>query len=116
LGDFADDAVVLHRGRLVAQGAPSELLERISADETLYLKPKVGMVKAAVELVGAGHGRVVNSGTSPMIVAVPSGFKLALLRSLLADEDLLDDVSMEPTRIESSYNRLLQKAVATVEK
>ncbi len=57
LGDFADDVVVLHRGRLVARGAPADLLARINADETLYLKPKAGMQKSVVELVEAGHGR-----------------------------------------------------------
>ena len=115
LGDFADDALVLHRGRLVAQGTPAELLARINAEETIYLKPRAGMEKAAVELVEAGHGRVMDAESMPMVISVPPSSKMPLLRSLLAQEDLIEDVSMEPTKIESSYSGLLQKAVAKID-
>lgn len=115
LGDFADDAVVLHRGMIVAEGTPADLLARIGADETLFLKPKAGMERAVAELVESQHGKVVSAGGVVMVVAVPPSSKLALLKGLFADGDLVEDVSMEPTKIESSYTKLLQSKVARVD-
>lgn len=116
LGDFADDAVVLHRGRMVARGAPSELLERINSDETVYLKPVAGRESEVVHAVESSGGRVTDSQGSPMVVTIPPGGKLALLRSLFSADDLVTDVSMEPAKIESSYTKLLQKAVGKIDK
>lgn len=111
LGDFADDAVVLHRGKVVAEGSPSELLERVNADETVYLRPATGREGELLALVEASHGRVVDARGSPMVVSVPSAEKLAFLKAIFSDGDLVSDVSMEPAKIEASYTKLLQKAV-----
>ncbi|MDA4117849.1 MAG: ATP-binding cassette domain-containing protein, partial [Thaumarchaeota archaeon] len=117
LGDLADRVVVLNRGRVIATGTPTELMARINADETLYVRPKEGMEEKVIELVERGAiAKVVDKRSKLMVVSVPSSSKLTLLRVLLADENsgLIEDVSMDPSKIESSYGKLLQRTSASL--
>jgi len=110
LSDIADQAVVLNRGRLVAVGPPAELLARINAEDTLYIKPKAGMEDRLAALVASANARVVDRRSRVMVVAVPSGSKVSLLKALFSDGDIVEDIAMDHSQIESSYSKLLQKA------
>jgi Cu-processing system ATP-binding protein len=110
LSDIADQAVVLNRGRLVAAGPPAELLARMNAEDTLYIRPKAGMEDQVSALVASASGRVLDRRSRVMVVAVPPGSKVALLKALFSDGDIVEDISMDHSQIESSYSKLLQKA------
>ncbi len=116
LSDLADQVVVLNKGRVVATGSPAELLARVNSDDTFYLKPKEGMEKQVVELLASVNARVIDDRSRTIVVAVPPGSKVQLLRILFADGNLVEDISIDPSKIESSYRKLLQKTSPTAEK
>ena len=114
LGDIADRVIVLNRGRVVVVGTPGELMAKINADETLYIKPKDGAEGQVTKLVeGEGSVKALDGsgGGKLLVVSVAPGSKLRLLKILFEDgnADLVEDVSMDPSKIESSYNKLLEK-------
>jgi ABC-2 type transport system ATP-binding protein len=114
LGDIADKVVVLNRGRVVVVGTPTELMARINADETFYIKPKGGAEGQLTRLLeGESTLKVVDSGGGGklLVVSIPPGSKVRLLKVLFEDGngDLIEDISMDPSKIESSYNKLLQR-------
>ena len=113
-GDIADKVVVLNRGRVMAEGTPRDLMAKINADEVLYVKPKDGAEDQLARLVeGEADVRAIEGGKGGrlMVISVPAGSKLRLLKILLAESNsaLVEDVSMDPSKIESSYGRLLQR-------
>jgi ABC-2 type transport system ATP-binding protein len=109
LSDLADQVIVLNRGEVAAVGTPAELLAKVNADDTFYIKPKAGMEKQILELVASASARAVNDKSMPLVVLVPHGSKVPLLKALFADGGLVEDISIDPSRIEASYRKLLQK-------
>jgi ABC-2 type transport system ATP-binding protein len=109
LSDLADQVIVLNRGEVAAVGTPSELLAKVNADDTFYIKPRAGMEKQVLELVASVNAKAVNDKSTPLVVLVPHGSKVPLLKALFADGSLVEDMSIDPSRIEASYRKLLQK-------
>lgn len=109
LSDVVDQTIVLNKGRLVAAGTPAELLARIGAEVTLYVKPRPGAERELAARVESANGRVVSTRREYVVVAVPAESKLGLLRALFADEGLVEDISIDHSQIESSYNKLFQR-------
>lgn len=118
LSDLADKVIVLNRGRVVVVGTPGELMARINADETFYIKPRDGAEGELSRLLeGESDLRVVESGSHGklFVVSTPPSSKLRLLKILFEDGngDLIEDISMDPSKIESSYNKLLRRTLST---
>lgn len=112
LSEFADRAVVLSRGRKIAEGAPTELMAKLDVEETLYVKPKAGREREVSELISKVGARVVNNRSATMVVLVRTSAKFALLSSLFTNGGLLDDLAIEPLKIESSYTGFLKEDAA----
>jgi ABC-type multidrug transport system ATPase subunit len=112
LSEFADQVIVLNRGRKIAEGAPEELLARLDAEETIYLKPKPGKEREVAEILAKANAKIVNDKSATLVVSVPTSAKLTLLNSLFTNGGLLDDLAIEPLKIESSYTKFLQEKAA----
>jgi ABC-type multidrug transport system ATPase subunit len=113
LSEFADQVIVLNRGIKIAEGAPSELLAKIDAEETMYIRPKVGKEREVSEILARVNARIVNDKSATKVISVPSSAKFTLLNSLFTNGGLLDDLAIEPLKIESTYTQFLnEKAVA----
>jgi ABC-type multidrug transport system ATPase subunit len=111
LSEFADQVIVLSRGRKIAEGAPGELLARLDADETIYVKPKKGKEREVSEILARANARILNDKSATIVVSVPTSAKFRLLDSLLGNGGLLDDLAIEPLKIESSYTKFLEEKV-----
>ncbi len=113
LSEFADQVIVLHRGRKIAEGAPAELLTRLDADETIYIKPKAGKEREVSEVLAKTKAKILNDKSATMVVSVPTSAKFTLLNSFFTNGGLLEDLAIEPLKIESTYTKFLEeKAMA----
>jgi ABC-type multidrug transport system ATPase subunit len=118
LSEFMATAIVLHRGKVVAQGTPRDLLTRMNAADTLYLKLKEVDAPKVVEIV-ENHfdhhhhdedplkGHRVRQNKEWLVFSLPPGMKADLLKEIQDAGFKIDDLIIEPSTIESQYVRLL---------
>jgi ABC-type multidrug transport system ATPase subunit len=111
LSEFADQVVVLNRGRKIAEGAPDILLSQLDPDQTIYLKPKIGKQKEVVEIISRSNAKILNDKSLTMVVSVPNSKKFVLLNSLFSNGGLLDDIAIEPSKIEAAYTKFFEEKV-----
>ena len=111
LSEFADQVVVLNRGRKIAEGAPDILLSQLDPDQTIYLKPKNGKQREVVEILSRSNAKILNDKSLTMVVSVPNSKKFALLNSLFSNGGLLDDIAIEPSKIESAYTKFFEEKI-----
>jgi ABC-type multidrug transport system ATPase subunit len=111
LSEFADQVVVLNRGRKIAEGTPDILLSQLDPDQTIYLKPKSGKQKEVVEIISRSNGKILNDKSLTMVVSVPNSKKFVLLNSLFSNGGLLDDIAIEPSKIEAAYTKFFEEKV-----
>jgi len=111
LSEFADQVVVLNRGRKIAEGAPDILLSQLDPDQTIYLKPKSGKQKEVVEILSRSNAKILNDKSLTMVVSVPNSKKFVLLNSLFSNGGLLDDIAIEPSKIEAAYTKFFEEKV-----
>lgn len=111
LGEFADQVIVLNRGRKIAEGAPDILLSQLDADQTIYLRPKSGKQKELVEILARSNAKIINDKSLTMVVSVPNSRKFMLLDSLFANGGVLDDIAIEPSKIEAAYTKFLEEKI-----
>ncbi len=112
LSEFADQVIVLNRGRKIAEGAPDVLLSQLDADQTIYLRPKVGKEKQVSEILASMNAKIINDKSLTIVVSVPMSKKFALLNSLFSNGGILDDISIEPSKIEGAYTKFLEEKAA----
>ncbi len=111
LSEFADQVIVLNRGRKIAEGAPDILLSQLDADQTIYLRPKSGKQKELVEILARSNAKIINDKSLTMVVSVPNSRKFMLLDSLFANGGVLDDIAIEPSKIEAAYTKFLEEKI-----
>lgn len=114
LSEFADQVIVFNRGVKIAEGKPDELMARLDADQTLYLRPKPGNEAALTEILNKSGATILNDKSATMVVTIPNSRKFALLSSLFSNGNgnILDDVAIEPSKIESAYTKFLEEKKA----
>lgn len=105
LDDYASDAIVLDRGRVVASGQPAELLKQINAVDTIYVRVDDGSMEKATEIANGFSDAAATRGDW-LLVPVPGSSKSSLIKSLLDNCNVVD-LLVEPATIESQYLRLL---------
>lgn len=111
LSEFADQVIVLNRGRKIAEGTPDILLSKLDPDQTLYLRPKAGKQQQVMEILAKSNAKIINDKSLTMVVSVPNSQKFALLNSLFLNGGMLDDIAIEPSKIESAYTKFLEEKV-----
>jgi ABC-type multidrug transport system ATPase subunit len=118
LSEFMATAIVLHRGRIVAQGTPRDLLTKMSAADTLYVRVSeedATKVRAMVERHfehRAGDGpdnSKVRQNNEWLVFSLPPGKKAALLKEIQDAGYEIKDLIIEPSTIESQYVKMLSE-------
>jgi ABC-type multidrug transport system ATPase subunit len=117
LSEFMATAIVLHRGRIVAQGTPRDLLTKMSSADTLYVRvseedaPKVReMVEAQFEHRDEGpDNSKVRQNNEWLVFSLPPGRKASLLKEILDAGYEIKDLIIEPSTIESQYVKMLSE-------
>jgi ABC-type multidrug transport system ATPase subunit len=118
LSEFMATAIVLHRGRIVAQGTPRDLLTKMSAADTLYLRVNEDDSKEVREMVerhfehreevGLDNPKV-RQDKEWLVFSLPPGKKAALLKEIQDAGYEIKDLIIEPSTIESQYVKMLSE-------
>ena len=114
LSEFMATAIVLQKGRIVAQGTPGDLLSKMNAADTIYLRvgeedgPKViSIVESHFERSAAETGPRVRQNAEWLVFSLPPGMKANLLKEVQEAGIPIKDLIIEPSTIESQYVKLL---------
>jgi len=107
LSEFVSTAIVLHKGKIVAQGTPAELLSKMNAADTLYLRVPGGEAQKVLEMIGTSLGHKVTRSEEWLVFSLPPGMKATVLREILEAGYNVKDLIIEPSTIESRYVKLL---------
>jgi len=109
MSEFADQVIVLNRGRKIAEGTPDVLLAQLDPDQTIYLRPKAGHEKEVSEILARYNAKIINDQSLTMVVSIPNSRKFTLLNSLFSNGGVLDDIAIEPSKIEAAYTKFLEE-------
>jgi ABC-type multidrug transport system ATPase subunit len=107
LGELASEVLVIDKGRQIAMGDPSKLMQTVNVADTLYLRVDNGQVDEIAKLIKTFVSDEIHAKGSWLTVAIPNTLKLKLLKSLIDSGLQIDDLMIERTSIESEYLRLL---------
>jgi ABC-2 type transport system ATP-binding protein len=107
LSEFVSTAIVLHKGKIVAQGTPAELLSKMNAADTLYLRVPGAEAQKVLEMIGTSLGHKVSRSEEWLVFSLPPGMKANVLREILEAGYNVKDLIIEPSTIESRYVKLL---------
>lgn len=115
LSEFMATAIVLHRGKIVAQGTPKDLLTRMKAADTIYIRlseedsPKVHEIIEAQFEHHDDESSHVRQNNEWLVFSLPPGRKATLLKEIQEAGYEIRDLIVEPSTIESQYVRLLSE-------
>ncbi len=113
LSEIMATAIVLHRGRIMAQGTPQELLTKMNAADTMYLRVSEPDVPKVLDIIGNHMGRRVSRNDEWLVFSLPPGMKSKALQEILAAGFTMKDLIIEPSTIESQYVKLLGEGVVS---
>ena len=107
LGELATQVLILDSGKVVARGSPTELLGKLSVNDTLFMRVKDGKVDEVVNLIRQLGMSEISSQGSWLTAVIPNETKLDAVKNLLVTSSSLRDLFIERSRIESEYLKLL---------
>ncbi len=107
LSEMVANAIVLHRGKVLAQGTPQELLTKMNAADTMYLRVEQGDAQRVTALIEGLLGRKIAQDGEWLVISLPPGMKSVILERVVLEGVKMKDLIVEPSKIESSYVRLL---------
>ncbi len=120
LSEFMATAIVLNRGKIVAQGTPKDLLTKMNAADTLYIRLNVKDVPKVVEMMEGrldhhhdedpSQGHKVSQNNEWLVFSLPPGMKAKLLKEIQDAGFEIKDMIIEPSTIESQYVKLLDES------
>jgi ABC-type multidrug transport system ATPase subunit len=110
LSEMVAHAIVLHRGRVLAQGTPQELLTKMNAADTMYLRVDQSDVQQVTALIGGSVGGRITQDGDWLVFSLPPGMKSTVLERIVLGGFKIKDLIVEPSKIESSYVQLLGEA------
>ncbi len=122
LSELVATALVLHKGKVVAQGTPNELLTRMSAADTMYLRVDEANAERVLEIVETqlaqnqmqvSPGRKVSRNEEWLVFSLPPGMKEKMLQEIVCAGYHVKDLIIEPSTIESQYVKLLGEAASS---
>lgn len=117
LSEFMATAIVLAKGRIVAQGTPGDLLTRMNAADTLYLRVNEDDGPRVTKIVEGhfeynpnqeeGTGPQVRQNGDWLVFSLPPGMKANVMKEIQGAGIEIRDLIIEPSTIESQYVKLL---------
>jgi len=123
LSEFMATAIVLAKGRIVAQGTPGDLLTKMNAADTLYVRVNEADGPKVVEMVESrfehhhdaeeATGHKVRQNADWLVFSLPPGMKADVLKQIQEAGIEIKDLIIEPSTIESQYVKLLGESAPT---
>lgn len=111
-GDFANDAIVLNRGRIVAHGVPYDLLKEVRSRDSLYIKIENlqdGGATGAVKVMEDSGAEGVSLDGEWIKAFVSPSNKVKVIGKLIESNYQIQDLVVEPANIDVEYFKLFQE-------
>jgi len=105
LDEHAQQAVVLDKGKVMASGQPGELLKRINAIDTIYVRVSEDSM-ATAKGIAEGYSNGVMTRGGWLLIPVQVSAKASLAKAILNGCNVLD-ILIQPATIESQYLKLI---------
>jgi Cu-processing system ATP-binding protein len=109
VGDHADRAAVMHRGRLLAAGSLEALRRGVESEVGMFVRVKPCSTGRVLALLPAGV-RCVERQSGTLRLAVPASLKIAALRALSTTDGIVEDIDVESPGLQQLYQRLVDEA------
>ena len=109
LSEIVGKAIVLQRGKVIAQGTPQELLARMNAADTVYLRVDAEQIPKVMGLIEASIGQEARKSNEWIVFSVPPARKTELIIEINSAGYKIKDIIIEPSSIESQYVRLFKQ-------
>jgi len=104
--EFAENAIILDAGKLVAAGSTKELLERIGEEDTVFLRVRDEFREKVMATLN-GLGVTVKDQDGEWIsMQLTHDKKAVTIQSVVNSGCVVDDVAIESTELESDYIKL----------
>jgi ABC-2 type transport system ATP-binding protein len=110
LSEIVGKAIVLQRGKVIATGTPRELLARMNAADTVYLRVDEEQIPKVMALVEATIGREARKSNEWIVFSVPPDMKAEVVVEVTSAGYKIKDMIIEPSSIESQYVKLFNQA------
>ncbi len=107
LGELANQVLVLDKGKLIANGSPSELLGKMNVTDTLYIRVAEGEKQMVIDLLKSEGASEVIARSEWITALIPSEVKVKVLKGLLESGYKIADLMIERSKIESEYLKLI---------
>jgi len=106
LDRYVDEVVVLDSGKIVAKGSPQQLLARLGATDTVFIRLDLAKIPEALSLLNQNGFGAVTTKEDWILFSVSTAEKAKLLSILSAHNLDVRDIVIQPRDIESEYLRL----------
>ena len=103
LDKYAQDVIVMDRGKIVAEGNPSDLLGKIHATDKVFIKVATQDLQRAMKVLDGDGTKGVMAKGDWLVFTVVSSAKAAAMASLVENGIAVEDVIVESATIESEY-------------
>jgi ABC-2 type transport system ATP-binding protein len=110
LSETVGNAIVLYKGKVVAQGTPKELLTKMNAADTIYLRMSQADVPKVMKMLEGTFDGKVTVDDEWLVFSLPPGMKNRILEQIIVAGYAMKDLIIEPSTIESQYVKLLHEA------
>jgi len=106
LGELVSQAIILDRGRVVAQGNMENIISKLNRKNKMYIKVPNPDIDHAIETLKMLNFEVVRKGVW-IFVAVEPMSKLRAINAIQQKGYQIEDMIVEPTLVESEYLSLV---------
>jgi len=107
LGEMATHVAIMDQGHIVASGDPTELLSKLSANSTIYLKLGEPDTPKAIEVLRSSGAIEVREEENWTAVTLPTEMRMGAIYNLIKTGLSVEDMIFDRVAIESEYLKLL---------
>jgi len=110
LDRYVDEVVVLDSGKAVAKGSPQELLAKLGATDTVFIRLEEAKIPEVLSLLNQNGFGSVTTREDWLLFSVSTTEKAKLLDMLSTHGLVVKDIVIQPRDIESEYLKLIGDA------
>lgn len=107
LGEMATNVVIINQGKVVASGDPAELLSKLKAPSTIYLKLGAPDTQKATEILRAAGAVEIRDEENWTAVTLPPDQRMSAISTLIKSGCAVEDMIFDRVAIESEYLKFL---------
>ncbi|MFI5421537.1 MAG: ABC transporter ATP-binding protein [Nitrososphaerales archaeon] len=108
-GDFANDAIVMNKGKIVAHGTPAELMKEVRSRDAIYVKLDALANGGAIKLMEDAGAENVGMDGEWIVGYISPSNKVRVIGSLIKSNYVVQDLVIEPANIDSEYFKLFEQ-------